>query len=291
MRFGDYLVALLERHGVTHVFGIPGVHTAELYRGVAGSGIRHVTPRHEQGAGFMADGYARVSGRPGVCFVITGPGVTNIATAMAQAHQDSIPMLVISSVAATGDFGRRKGMLHELRDQQGLASKVAGRSYTLGRGRDLGWLVAEAFYRFRSERPRPFYIEIPLDVMARDVGVPLPEPTAPVPADMSGPEVLRNAAKLLMESERPLILLGGGARPGSRYLAPLAELLDAPAVMTVNGRGLLPFGHALAVPASPSLEAVRKLIRDSDVVLAIGTELGQTDYDMYARGGFDIPGS
>ena len=97
---GMYLVDLLAAYGVDTVFGIPGVHTVELYRGLAESSIRHVTPRHEQGAGFMADGYARVTGRPGVCFIITGPGMTNIATAMAHAYADSIPTLVISSVNA-----------------------------------------------------------------------------------------------------------------------------------------------------------------------------------------------
>ena len=95
---GGVLVKLLEGYGVEQVFGIPGVHTVELYRGLARSSINHVTPRHEQGAGFMADGYARTSGKPGVCFIITGPGMTNITTAMGQAYADSIPMLVISSV-------------------------------------------------------------------------------------------------------------------------------------------------------------------------------------------------
>ena len=95
---GEVLVKLLEGYGVEQVFGIPGVHTVELYRGLARSSIDHVTPRHEQGAGFMADGYARTRGKPGVCFIITGPGMTNITTAMGQAYADSIPMLVISSV-------------------------------------------------------------------------------------------------------------------------------------------------------------------------------------------------
>ena len=98
---GEALVRLLHRRGVDTVFGIPGVHTLELYRGLAGNAIRHVLVRHEQGAGFMADGYARISGRPGVCFVITGPGLTNIATAMGQAYSESVPMLVISTVRAT----------------------------------------------------------------------------------------------------------------------------------------------------------------------------------------------
>src|SRR5213592_994893 len=98
---GESLIHLLEANGVEIVFGIPGVHTIELYRGLARSKIRHVTPRHEQGAGFMADGYARVSGKPGVALVITGPGLTNTITAMAQARADSVPMLVISGVNQT----------------------------------------------------------------------------------------------------------------------------------------------------------------------------------------------
>src|SRR6202044_1621988 len=102
---GELLVKLLEDFGVDTVFGIPGVHTVELYRGLPSTRIRHITPRHEQGAGFMADGYARVSGKPGVCFIITGPGMTNIMTAMGQAYGDSIPMLVISSVNNTEQLG------------------------------------------------------------------------------------------------------------------------------------------------------------------------------------------
>ena len=106
---GMYLAELLEAYGVEVIFGIPGVHTVELYRGMPNTRLRHITPRHEQGAGFMADGYARVSGLPGVCFIITGPGMTNIAIAMAQAYADSIPMLVISAVNALGQIGSGEG--------------------------------------------------------------------------------------------------------------------------------------------------------------------------------------
>lgn len=112
---GQALVRLLANYGVDTVFGIPGVHTLELYRGLPGSGIRHVLTRHEQGASFMADGYARVSGKPGVCFVITGPGVTNAATGIGQAYADSIPMLVISSVNHTASLGKGWGILHSAR--------------------------------------------------------------------------------------------------------------------------------------------------------------------------------
>src|SRR5580704_4042959 len=111
---GELLVKLLEEFGVDTVFGIPGVHNVELYRGLPATRIRHITPRHEQGAGFMADGYARVTGKPGVCFIVTGPGMTNIATAMGQAYADSVPMLVISAVNARARLGMAQGRLHEL---------------------------------------------------------------------------------------------------------------------------------------------------------------------------------
>src|SRR5688500_12286038 len=157
---GEFLVKLLEAYGVEIIFGIPGVHTVELYRGLAASRIRHVTPRHEQGAGFMADGYARLTGKPGVCFVITGPGLTNIATAMAQAYQDSIPMLVISGVNSVAELGHGNGNLHELPDQQGLAAKLTAFSHTLFRAENLPAVLARAFAVFQSARPRPVHIEI-----------------------------------------------------------------------------------------------------------------------------------
>ena len=138
---GEALIAQLAARDVEVVFGIPGVHTIELYRGIAASGIRHVTPRHEQGAGFMADGYARVSGKPGVALVITGPGLTNTLTPMAQARADSVPMLVLSGVNALPDLGKGLGLLHELPDQQALAR---GRGCDLGPGRKTGGSGADA---------------------------------------------------------------------------------------------------------------------------------------------------
>ena len=127
---GEMLARLLASRDVDTVFGIPGVHTIELYRGLTAAGLRHVTPRHEQGAGFMADGYARVSGKPGVCFIISGPGMTNILTAMGQAYADSIPMLVISAVNAHGRMSTGEGWLHELPDQRTMVSGVCAFSNT-----------------------------------------------------------------------------------------------------------------------------------------------------------------
>ncbi|MCO7514621.1 5-guanidino-2-oxopentanoate decarboxylase [Pseudomonas guariconensis] len=288
---GEVLVELLEGYGVEHVFGIPGVHTVELYRGLAGSSIRHITPRHEQGAGFMADGYARTRGKPGVCFIITGPGMTNITTAMGQAYADSIPMLVISSVQARDQLGGGRGKLHELPSQAGLVAGVAAFSHTLMSADDLPQVLARAFAVFDGARPRPVHIEIPLDVLVEPAGHLLPG--RPVRTGRAGaaPRGVALMAERLASARRPLILAGGGALAAGTALARLAEHLQAPVALTINAKGLLPSGHPLQIGSTQSLPATRALVAEADVVLAIGTELAETDYDVTFKGGFEIPGS
>ena len=281
MTIGEALVAKLCQRDVTCVFGIPGVHTVELYRGLAASGIRHVTPRHEQGAGFMADGYARVAGKPGVAFVITGPGLTNTLTPMAQARADSIPMLVVSGVNKTGSLGKGLGHLHELPDQMGLAKTVALVSEQVTGPGALDPVWARVVHNFTNGRPGPVQIEVPLDIAAaeyQETAVETPDPDPPV-----NPALIRQASGQLTDAKKVVILAGGGAKRAEAGLQALAEALDAPVVQTVNARGLM-HGHALTVPASPSLKAVRALLESADCVLALGTELGPTDYDMYATG-------
>jgi acetolactate synthase-1/2/3 large subunit len=287
---GERLVEWLEAYGVDTVFGIPGVHTVEMYRGLAASGIHHVTPRHEQGAGFMADGYARVSGRPGVAFVITGPGLTNIATPMAQAHADSVPMLVVSAVNARGSLGMEAGDLHEVRRQGLIAAQCAAFSHTVMTPDELPAVLARAWAVFEGARPRPVHIEIPRDLFAAEAGVVSFARPAPLHRPAPGAAGLAEAVRLLGAAKHPLILAGGGARWAAAGVAALAERLGAPVVMTTNGRGILAGGHPLAVPASPSLQTVRDLMRGADVVLAMGTEIGRTDYDMYDRSPVEIPG-
>jgi len=287
---GESLVTLLERYGVQYVFGIPGVHTVELYRGLAASSIRHITPRHEQGAGFMADGYARVTGKPGVCFIITGPGMTNIATAMAQAYADSIPMLVISSVNARRELGSGDGRLHELPSQRALFAGLTAFSHTLLDAADLPQVLARAFAVFSSARPRPVHIEIPLDVIVSSAeGLPN-EPMATAARPAPDAAAIAAAAGRLAQAKRPLILAGGGAIDAGEPLRALAESLQAPVALTINAKGLLPCSHPLLLGSTQSLPQTRELVRDADVVLAIGTELGETDYDTVFDGGFAIDG-
>jgi len=288
---GEVLVNLLESYGVDQVFGIPGVHTVELYRGLARSNIRHVTPRHEQGAGFMADGYARTSGKPGVCFIITGPGMTNITTAMGQAYADSIPMLVISSVQSRSQLGGGRGKLHELPNQSALVAGVAAFSHTLMSAAQLPGVLARAFALFQAGRPRPVHIEIPLDVLVENADALLG--TSPVSVARAGaaPSAVKQMSQRLVAAQRPLILAGGGAIAAAAALTRLAESLGAPVALTINAKGLLPAAHPLLIGSTQTLLATRALVAEADVVLAIGTELAETDYDVTFAGGFEIPGA
>ena len=274
---GEVLVELLEAYGVDLIFGIPGAHTLELYRGLPDTRIRHITPRHEQGAGFMADGYARVTGKPGVCFIVTGPGMTNIATAMGQAYADSVPMLVISAVNARDQLGMQQGRLHELRSQQHLVAGVAAFSHTLLDPAQLPGILACAFAVFGSQRPRPVHIEIPLDVIVAEMGegpfVPWSLPTKPGPQ----PAAITSAANLLAQAHRPMIVAGGGAAGAASEIRAIAEHLNAPVFMTINGKGILPAGHPLILSGNLGLVAMRAEMAACDVILAVGTEFGETE--------------
>jgi len=274
---GQELVRLLEGYGVDTVFGIPGTHTLELYRGLADSQIRHIQPRHEQGAGFMADGFARVTGRPGVCFLITGPGVLNAATAIAQAYSDSVPMLVISSVAATSDLGAAPGDIHELPSQDGTIQTFTAFSATAYTPAQVPELVARAFSVFDQGRPRPVHIQIPLDVIRQpaEFAAPVrrPSPRHPAPSRQS----LDEALSLLTSAERPLILIGGGGASYGSSIAKLAEILGARIMTTIAGKGAVPDGHPLHLGSPLTREPARSQMAESDAILVLGSELATSD--------------
>ena len=277
MTCGEVLVELLQSYGIEIVFGIPGVHTVELYRGLPNTGLRHITPRHEQGAGFMADGYARVTGKPAACFIISGPGMTNIITAMAQAYSDSVPMLVISSVNNSHELALGGGRLHELPSQRQLVSGVSVFSHTVARPSELAEVLARAFAVFDSARPGPVHIELPLDVI-----------TAPMSGDnlpkvgkryRSGPseQAITDASALLKSASQPFIVLGGGTQDAADEARQLVAQLGIRTALTVNAKGVLaaddPLNLGSRLPQRPVLDALEA----ADVVLAIGTELGETD--------------
>lgn len=277
MTCGQALVRLLEEHGIDTVFGIPGVHTLELYRGLAGSGIRHILVRHEQGAGFMADGYARASGRPAACFVITGPGLTNIATPMGQAYSDSVPMLVISTVNERKYLGKGEGRLHEITDQAAVSRPLTGFQGTAGTPGEVGDLVNDALAGFKTNRPRPAHIEIPLDIMNTTVQAPFEKRSGqpPVKADEA---LLRKAVDRLASSGSPVILAGGGARHATKALMALSEKFAAPVITTIAGKGAVPDSFPFSLSSTLACAETFELLRKADTVLMAGTEFAETDY-------------
>lgn len=279
---GEAVVRLLEQYDTDIVFGIPGVHTLEIYRGLAASEIRHVSARHEQGAAFMADGYGRVAGKPGVCTLITGAGLTNAATPIASAYQDSIPLLVISSATARADNGRGHGALHDLPDQRAFMATITAESIDVRDPAELPEAFARAFEIFESRRPRPVHIGIPIDVLDLPASAweRLPaRGTRP----LADPALVERAVELLASAERPMLLLGGGAVGAAAEATAVAERLGAPVGLTVNAKGVLPDSHPLSLGTTLLLDSVHAAFSEADVVLAVGTEFGETDY-FYAPG-------
>ena len=282
---GVAVVEHLAARGVRVVFGIPGVHTLELYRGLEQTGIRHVTARHEQGAGFMADGYARVSGQPGVAFVISGPGVTNILTPLGQARHDSSPLLVVSGAVDRAHAGRRRGVIHDLPDQAAVTATVTRRTLSLLDPAALDEVVEEAWQVLQGTLgpPGPVHLQIPIDVSRLPFGGAAPlgarEPTRLMPDAVS----LDRATELLTAARAPAIVLGGGARDAGIPAARLAEKLGAPLGLTINAKGAVPPSHPLVVPSRMGFAPVDQLFLDADVVLAVGTQLSDLDWWMLER--------
>ncbi|SMD24274.1 thiamine pyrophosphate-binding protein [Kibdelosporangium aridum] len=270
MSGGEALVRSLAAHDVEVVFGIPGTHNLGIY---AHLGIQHVSPRHEQGAGFAADGYARATGKPGVCITTSGPGILNAATAAAQAYSDSVPMLLISPGPPVDHPGRWVGMLHEVRDQSGAMEAVTAGSHRVHGVEEISPAVAQAFAEMSSGRPRPRHLEIPYDLLDAIVDTPIIAPisVSPPVADPTA------AVTVLRGAQRPGIIVGGGARGAATELMALATRLGAPVLSTANGKGILPEDHEYSLGAGLHHPAAAEFVAECDVVLAVGTELAPAD--------------
>lgn len=242
-RTGGELVADgLIAGGVCHAFGIAGVHNLPLYDALyRRGGITTYATRHEQGAAFMADGYARVSGRPGVAIVTTGPGLTNAVTPLAGAWADSIPLLVIGTAGESSMRGQQRGQLHEYKDQHGVMDAAAGNRLIV-RTDELDEATLEALAGIQSGRPRPRSLEIPIDLLAARAEAPRVERRAPVRPQAPDASAISRTAALLRSARYPLLYAGGGA---ARLADPtlvqrLAEVLRAPVLTLISGKGALP---------------------------------------------------
>jgi acetolactate synthase-1/2/3 large subunit len=273
------LIATLRAYDVETIFGIPGVHTLPIYDAIREEpGLRHVLARHEQGAGFMAEGYARISGRPGVVCTITGPGATNVATPLADAYADSLPLLVISTGPGRASQGHFRGELHGIKDQLGALAALAGWARAVESVEEIPFALQEAFRLMRVGRPRGAYLQIPLDLLESEAEVAIAAPVPPVgELDEATRTSIQAAAGLLREARAPLIVAGAGVTfaGANEQLARLAELLQAPVLLGGKSHDVLPDDHPLVIPArgyAPRM--LQPLVEGSDVVLAVGSKLG-----------------
>jgi 5-guanidino-2-oxopentanoate decarboxylase len=276
MACGEAVMKLLAAYGVDTVFGMAGTMTVELYRGIAPAGIRHIQCRNEQGASLMADGYARATGKPGVCTIIAGPGVTNAATGIAQAFCDSQPMLVLSGACATQTQGKGWGPIHELADQAAVTAGFTAFSAMIRYPEELPEFIARAYAVFRGSRPRPVHLSLPRDVLPLPVETGWKTRRAPS-LPMPDPAAIEEAADLLARAKRPLILVGGGAVGTRKALTQIAEHIGAPVLSTNAGKGILPESHPLSLGCCIVQKPGQAALADADVVLLVGSEVGMGD--------------
>ncbi len=274
MTGGAAVVAALTSEDVDAVFGIPGTYNLHIYDALYLTPlIRHVLARHEGGAALMADGYARASGRPGVCVTIAGPGATNALTGLITAYAESSPVLMVTTEIDKDLIGLDRGVSHEVKQQleifrAALVSAVRADSVPA-----IPSAIHQAMLRMRCGRPRPTYVEIPWNVLGESDDVE-PGNALPVEKPAGDAAVIAAAARLLAKAERPLIFSGlGTLRSGaSAELCRLAEALQCPVITTANGKGSIPEDHPLALGAGVGRNPVlTTALTDADVVLVVGT--------------------
>lgn len=263
----------LKREGVDVVFGLPGGVLLPLYDAIYQSDIRHILVRHEQGAAHMADGYARATGKVGVCIATSGPGATNLVTGIANAYMDSVPMVAITGQVNTFLIG--KDAFQEA-DITGITLPITKHNYLLRSAKDITRVFREAFYIARSGRPGPVLIDLPRDVTVESVEFTWPEVNLPGyhPSTKVHEMQIKKAAKALMEAERPVIYVGGGVRYAEAHkeLFELATKINAPVTTTLMGIGCFPEDHPLSLGmlGMHGTKYANYSIQESDLLLAVG---------------------
>ena len=270
------LVRSLARHGVEVVFGLPGVQIMDAFDALYDEpGIRLVLTRHEQATTYMADGYARTTGKPGVALVVPGPGALNATAGLGTAYATSSPVLLVSGQIESYNLGQNRGALHEIGEQLDVfkhLTKWCGRSDTVN---EIPGMVGNAFREMSSGRPRPVEIEIPWDVLPMTDQIELPEPEGPG-KQQPEPALIREAAQLLAGASRPLIWAGGGTRDAavSTELLELAEALNAPVITTPEGKGAIPENSPLSLGSFYYAHGPGHIaLPQADVILAVGSRM------------------
>jgi acetolactate synthase-1/2/3 large subunit len=271
MKAGQAIVDALVRNGVDRIFGIPGVHTYALFEALyeRRNEIRFIGTRHEQGAAYMAYGYARSSGRPGVYTCVPGPGVLNTTAALCTAYGGNAPVLCVTSEIPSGEIGRGHGILHELPDQLGTLRTLVKWAERIDHPSECARIVDAAFNRMLSGRQGPVAIECPWDTLGEAAPVAALPAAAPDTPPLPDPALVARAAALVAAARQPMIMLGSGAVEARAEISALAELLQAPVTAHRSGRGIVgedtSYGLNLAAAYEPWLRC--------DLLIAIGTRM------------------
>lgn len=268
---GQAIVDALLAHGVDTVFGIPGAHTYDLMDALytASGRIRFVTTRHEQAAGYLAYGYAKSTGRPGVFTVVPGPGVLNAGAALCTALGACTPVLCLTADIPSDFIGRGRGILHELPDQLATMRSITKWSSAIEHPSQAPAQVAEAFQRMQSGRPGPVALVTPWDVLGQRTEVDPVPPRSLVPAPRADTAALARALALIREARQPMITVGAGALHAGDEVAALARWLQAPVSSHRSGRGLVGDDTPYGMSCGEAFE----LWPETDLVIGIGSRL------------------
>ncbi len=268
------LIRALEHEGVEVVFGVPGGAILPAYDPILDSSIRHILTRHEQGAGHMASGYAQVTGRVGVMMATSGPGATNLITALQDAHMDSIPVVAVTGQVPTTSIGNDA---FQEAHTWGISMPCTKHNYLITDGNDIPDVIREAFHLASTGRPGPVLVDIPKNVLVasmewhRSGVIDLPGYR---PAKKGHPRQVKAAVDLILSSSRPVLYAGGGIVRGgaSAHLTEFAELCELPTVTTLMGRGVIPDSHplALGMPGMHGNYTAITAIQKSNLLIAVG---------------------
>ena len=265
------IVHLLERQGITTVAGIPGGTVLPLYDALSQSTqIRHVLARHEQGAGFIAQGMARTQGKPAVCMACSGPGATNLVTAIADARLDSIPLICITGQVPSSMIGT--DAFQEV-DTYGISIPITKHNYLVRDISELPQVISDAFRIAQSGRPGPVWIDIPKDVQTAEIEIDvLPEPGERAPVPEFSAESVRDAAAMINAAKRPVLYLGGGAINAADEIRQFAEKASLPTTMTLMALGMLPKAHPLSLGmlGMHGARSTNYILQEADLLIVMG---------------------
>ena len=265
------IVHLLERQSITTVAGIPGGTVLPLYDALSQSTqIRHVLARHEQGAGFIAQGMARTQGKPAVCMACSGPGATNLVTAIADARLDSIPLICITGQVPSSMIGT--DAFQEV-DTYGISIPITKHNYLVRDIAELPQVISDAFRIAQSGRPGPVWIDIPKDVQTAEIEIDvLPEPGERAPAPEFSAESVRDAAAMINAAKRPVLYLGGGAINAADEIRQFAEKANLPTTMTLMALGMLPKAHPLSLGmlGMHGARSTNYILQEADLLIVMG---------------------